>query len=162
MTQRCTNTLTQSLRVTLIAGCACSMLLLQGCGGESEAKAAVQKAERSFTAVSLGDANAIPEDSARIYRDAEQSLAEHAGDSGGFAEAAAVGVAMAKRGQAWPSVAKRGLQRKMRGARLCPPSPDQQMSGGQVARAEDIPEASMSDSPHSQHRGRLGNAGNHS
>lgn len=100
MTQRCTNTLTQSLRVTLIAGCACSMLFLQGCGGESEAKAAVQKAERSFTAVSLGDANAIPADSARIYRDAEQSLAEHAGDSSGFAEAAAVGVAMAKRGQA--------------------------------------------------------------
>lgn len=100
MTHRCTNTLTRSLRVTLLAGCASSLMLLPGCGGESEAQAAVQEAGRSLTAVSLGDGNSIPTDSARVYKETEKQLTSHAGDSGGFAEAAAVGVAMAKRGQA--------------------------------------------------------------
>lgn len=98
--RRRTSTLTRTARVTLIAGCASPLLLLNGCGGESEAQAAVKEAGRSFTVVSVGDANAIPGDSKRAYANAEQLLAPHAGDSGGFAEAAAVGVAMAKRGQA--------------------------------------------------------------
>ena len=90
----------KTLRLPLIAGSACSVLLISGCGGESEAEASVKKAGRSFNVVAVGDANATPTKSEEYYRNAEQALAAHAGDSDEFAEAAAVGVAMAKRGQA--------------------------------------------------------------
>lgn len=90
----------KTLRLPLIAGSACSLLLLSGCGGDSEAEASVKKAGRSFNVVALGDANATPSESEKLYREAEESLSAHAGDSDEFAEAAAVGVAMAKRGQA--------------------------------------------------------------
>lgn len=92
--------ISSTLRVSLAAGAGGSVLLLSGCGGESESQAAVKKAGRSFTAVALGDPNASPTKSDEIYRAAEQDLSRFAGDSDAFAEAAAVGVAMAKRGQA--------------------------------------------------------------
>lgn len=100
MTIRRNATISSTLRVPLLAGAACSLPFLSGCGGESDAQAAVKEAGRSFTAISLGDSNASPADSSRIYDNAEQALNAHAGAEGGFAEAAAVGVAMAKRGQA--------------------------------------------------------------
>lgn len=100
MTIRRNATISSTLRVTLLAGAACSLPILSGCGGDSESQAALKEATRSLNAVALGDATAIPTKSAEVYREAEQSLAEHAGSDDGFAEAAAVGVAMAKRGQA--------------------------------------------------------------
>lgn len=100
MTTRRNATISSTLRVTLLAGAACSMTILSGCGGDSEAQAAMKEAKRSFSAVSMGDATAIPTKTAQVYNEAEQALSAHAGGDDGFAEAAAVGVAMAKRGQA--------------------------------------------------------------
>ncbi len=100
MTTRRNATISSTLRMTLLAGGVSSLMLLSACGGESESQAAVKDAGRSFTTIALGDANATPTKSAELYSQAEQSLSAHAGDENGFAEAAAVGLAMAKRGQA--------------------------------------------------------------
>lgn len=100
MTTRRNATISSTLRMTLLAGGVSSLMLLSACGGESESQAAVKEAGRSFTTIALGDANATPTKSAQLYSEAEKSLSAHAGDENGFAEAAAVGLAMAKRGQA--------------------------------------------------------------
>jgi predicted nucleic acid-binding Zn-ribbon protein len=100
MTHRRATLPTNSRQLTLLAGAAYSVMLLSGCGESAEAEQAVKASGRAFTAIALGDAEATPTDSARIYSEAEQDLAKYAGDEDGYAEAAAVGVAMAKRGQA--------------------------------------------------------------
>ncbi|MEZ6165068.1 MAG: hypothetical protein R3B67_11600 [Phycisphaerales bacterium] len=100
MTHRHLPSLIRPLRLPLIAGTACSLLLLSGCGGDEAAQEAIKDADRAFTSVALGDANAFKSNTAKVYNETEQSLSAHAGDSSGFAEAAAIGVAMAKRGQA--------------------------------------------------------------
>lgn len=100
MTTRRNATISSTLRMTLLAGGVSSLMLLSACGGESESQAAVKEAGRSFTTIALGDANATPTKSAQLYSEAEKSLSAHAGAEDGFAEAAAVGLAMAKRGQA--------------------------------------------------------------
>lgn len=84
----------------MLSGVALSVLAISGCGGSDDAQAAVKQAGRSFTSIAVGDANSNPSYSEQSYKDTEQALSAHAGDANGYAEAAAVGVAMAKRGQA--------------------------------------------------------------
>lgn len=100
MTHRHLPSLIRPLRLPIIAGAACSLLLLPGCGGDEAAQEAIKDADRAFTSVALGDANAFKSNTTKVYNETEQTLSAHAGDSSGFAEAAAVGVAMAKRGLA--------------------------------------------------------------
>ncbi len=100
MIHRTQPTSLRPLTMTLLAGATITLLGLSGCGESNEAQSAVKQAGRSFTSVAVGDANATPEFSEQTYEKAVNSLSPHAGDSDGYAEAAAIGVAMAKKGQA--------------------------------------------------------------
>lgn len=86
--------------ICMLAGATIALAALTGCGSDDDAQAAVKQAGRSFTSIAVGDANSNPQYSEQSYKATEQALSSHAGDSDGYAEAAAVGVAMAKRGQA--------------------------------------------------------------
>jgi hypothetical protein len=90
----------RTLKLTLLAGAALALGSIAGCGESDDAQAAMKQAERAFTSISVGDANATPSFSEQSYKDTEQALAGFAGDEDGYAEAAALGVAMAKKGQA--------------------------------------------------------------
>jgi len=87
-------------QIILLAGATLSLGFVSGCGDSDDAKAAVKEAGRTFTSIAVGDANATPDYSEQQYRDTEQALSKYAGDENGFTEAAAVGVAVAKKGQA--------------------------------------------------------------
>ena len=101
MSQRKQRSLYRPIKLALIAGSAITLGLSTGCDDSDEAQAAVTKARHSFNALSVGDSEAIPtSNSQNKYQEAEQLLSPYAGDDNGYAEAAALGVAMAKRGQA--------------------------------------------------------------
>ncbi len=100
MTRRTQSVFARPITLCVLAGATLSLAALSGCGDSDDAQAAVKQAGRSFTSIAVGDANSNPTYSEQSYRDTEQALAEYAGSEDGYAEAAAVGVAMAKRGQA--------------------------------------------------------------
>ena len=100
MTHRTLHSRISPIKIALLAGATLAMGLVAGCGDGDEAQAAVKEAGRTFNALGVGDANASPTYSEQQYKAAEQSLSEYAGSDNGFAEAAAVGLAVAKKGQA--------------------------------------------------------------
>ena len=73
---------------------------LSACSRTSDAQAAVQEAQRSFSDVAAGDATASEQIAETTYKQTEQLVAEHAGSDDGFAEAAAISRSLAQLGQA--------------------------------------------------------------
>ena len=100
MTHRTHTRRPHPLQLAVIVGSTLCLGLAAGCGEGDEAKQAVQKAGRTFTAVALGDADASSDYSQQKYKETEQQLSAHASDSNGFAEAAAVGLASSRKGMA--------------------------------------------------------------
>jgi len=73
---------------------------LAGCSKSDDAQAAVKQAGRSFTSIAAGDSTAARPFNEQTYRETEELVAEFAGSENGFAEAAAVTLAISKLGQA--------------------------------------------------------------
>lgn len=85
---------------TLTLTAAGALIALSGCSRSDEAQAAVKEAGRSFASISAGDPNAARSHSEKTYRETEQLAQQHAGSEDGYAEAAAISVALSKLGQA--------------------------------------------------------------
>ncbi|MBM91827.1 MAG: hypothetical protein CMJ35_09485 [Phycisphaerae bacterium] len=100
MTHRTLQSRFSPIQFAVLAGATLSLCFVAGCGDSAEAEAAVKKAGRTFNSIAVGDATTSPSYSQTQYTAAEQSLSQYAGSDNGFAEAAAVGVAVAKKGQA--------------------------------------------------------------
>lgn len=87
-----------------IALAAAGMLLagagLAGCSRSDDAKAAVEQASRSFVTVAAGDSTAAQSEALKSYKQTEQSVKDFAGSDDGYAEAAAVTLALSRMGQA--------------------------------------------------------------
>lgn len=73
---------------------------MAGCSRSDDAKAAVKQAGRSFNSIALGDPNVAQSFSEKTYKETEQLVSKFAGSEDGYAEGAAVSVALAKLGQA--------------------------------------------------------------
>jgi len=89
----------RAIQVTSIAALL-ALAGLAGCSRSDDAEVAVKQAGRSFNSIAVGDSNSAQSFSAKTYKETEQLVAEYAGSEDGFAEAAAVSVALAKLGQA--------------------------------------------------------------
>ncbi|MDF1810160.1 MAG: hypothetical protein P1U42_10745 [Phycisphaerales bacterium] len=73
---------------------------LAGCSKSDDAQAAVKQAGRSFTSIAAGDSTAARPFNEQTYKETEDLVAGFAGSENGFAEAAAVTLAISKLGQA--------------------------------------------------------------
>lgn len=95
-------TILSTRRIAQIASIAALLALAgtQGCSRSDDAEVAVKQAGRSFNSIAAGDPTAFEEFSEKTYRQAEALVAPHAGSENGYAEAAAVSVALAKNGLA--------------------------------------------------------------
>lgn len=100
MTHRTNTRRPRPFQLAVLVGSTLCLGLAAGCGEGDETKQAVQEAGRAFTAVSLGDADASSGYSQQQYQQTEQQLSPLAGDTDGFAEAAAVGLAASRKGMA--------------------------------------------------------------
>lgn len=100
MMHRTQSVFARSTIICTLAGASLSLMALSGCGSDNDAQAAVKQAGRSFTSIAVGDPNASPEYSEQSYQATEKALSEFTGKDDGYSQAAALGVAMAKRGQA--------------------------------------------------------------
>ncbi|MFK7884223.1 MAG: hypothetical protein AB8F26_08600 [Phycisphaerales bacterium] len=73
---------------------------ITGCGEDKQAEQAVTTANQMFQTVASGDENAFMAEAVTTYNNIEGLVGEYAGDSTGYAEAAAVSLAQAKLGLA--------------------------------------------------------------
>ncbi len=71
-----------------------------GCSRSNESQTAVREAARTFEMVAAGNADSSPTIASNAYRQAETISAQYAGSEDGYTQAAALGVAQAKIGQA--------------------------------------------------------------
>ncbi len=73
---------------------------LAGCSRSDESQTAVKQAGRSFTSIAAGNPNAADSFSQKTYTETEQLVSQYAGSEDGYAEGAAVTLALAQLGQA--------------------------------------------------------------
>lgn len=86
-------------RATAVAAILAAAGMMHACG-DNAAQDAVRTANIQFESIASGDVNYRMDQALEEYKEIESTVAQHAGDGSGYAEAAAVSLAQSKLGQA--------------------------------------------------------------